>query len=171
MPVVCLGVSEVGTTAARFYHMLSAASATGEYEKVCHGEHHCQCKYVNIFSSSVYVWCTEQLLHTSSLSSVIIGLFENYLNIRFKDPNFEAVSPSISLYLPDVFHVLFSCHRCVLVWTGWCSMTLFSSTWHTLRTIPSGHTSPTSPLPSIFSLLLLLSLTSDIHTPTLRCTV
>ena len=41
---VCLGVSEVGTTAARFYHMLSAASATGEYEKVCHGEHHCHCR-------------------------------------------------------------------------------------------------------------------------------
>jgi chromosome transmission fidelity protein 18 len=45
----------MGTAAARFYHMLSAASATGEHEKVCH------------------------------------GLFENYLNIRFKDPNLEAV--------------------------------------------------------------------------------
>lgn len=102
--VVCLhvGVSQVGTAAARFYHMLSAASATGEYEKVCHGEHHCQC----VFSSSV--WCAEQLLHASSLSysAIYIGLFENYLNIRFKDPNFEAVSPSITR------KYLYTCQTC-----------------------------------------------------------
>ena len=36
--IVSLGGGEMGTAAVRFYHMLSAASATGEYEKVCHGK-------------------------------------------------------------------------------------------------------------------------------------
>lgn len=32
------GGHAVGTAATRFYHMVAAASATGEYEKVCHGK-------------------------------------------------------------------------------------------------------------------------------------
>lgn len=106
---LCLGVSEVGTASARFYHMLSAASATGEYEKVCHGEHR------NFQQCMVY--------RMTSLTSVIllymyVGLFENYLNIRFKDPNFEAVSPMFVCLL-DVLHVLTCIHYVCLV-TGVC---------------------------------------------------
>ena len=34
---------------------------------------------------------------------LLLGLFENYLNIRFKDPNLEAVRTS----LPIVFYCLY----------------------------------------------------------------
>ena len=36
-PFVVVG-KEINAASARFYHMLSAASATGEYEKVCLGQ-------------------------------------------------------------------------------------------------------------------------------------
>jgi chromosome transmission fidelity protein 18 len=76
----------MGTAAARFYHMLSAASATGEHEKVCHGR--------KLFVSfHMLVLSVRRLNHSvvSQHAPLLIGLFENYLNIRFKDPNLEAV--------------------------------------------------------------------------------
>lgn len=58
---------------ARFYHILNSAMSTGEYERV--GQGGCGL----CFTKQRCIKITK-------------GIFENYLDIKFRDPNLEAVS-------------------------------------------------------------------------------
>jgi hypothetical protein len=50
------GGQEKSASAARFYHMLSAASSCGEYEKVCNGEFFLVTSYIYKLDFSIMLF-------------------------------------------------------------------------------------------------------------------
>lgn len=67
--IVSSGGGEIGTAAVRFYHMLSAASATGEYEKICQGKKP---------AARVFLHTCSALLHRLNHSLIFIMHSELY---------------------------------------------------------------------------------------------
>ena len=79
--------AHLSTNMARFHHIFTSAAATGEYERVAQGG----CGHMDGCHDNTQLY-TLYIIIVMTVSASILGLFENYLTVKFRDPNLEAVS-------------------------------------------------------------------------------